>query len=124
MKLLKQVSNNIHKAQFLPWIHPQDDSINASDFWCFIDRSSLFYLMKRLYKRNPYYEFIENIDFLLKLEENTLKHMNFEPTPYFQVFMYDMGASIYLFHWVTNQSTSIDEKTLYFLQNYDVTLCI
>lgn len=56
LNLLKKFEENLHKTQFLPWL-TNNSFISWRDFWDYIDRSYIFYLLKRYHEINPFYKY-------------------------------------------------------------------
>ncbi len=114
MNLLRSCEREVHRTQFLPWIDKDNTSIHPRDFWDFIDRSFLFYLMKRYHETNPYYSYMNvNNDILWLSFEDTIQHKCYL-SRFLQIYdSYD--NQIFVYNWVECSHFKIDNqiKTLF-----------
>jgi len=119
MSLLNEVVQDIHKTQYLPWIDNPDHGIDAKDFWNYIDRSSIFYYMKRYYFRNPYYMYKDINKDILLVDKASSMNMKYTMSSYFQIFEYDGDSNIYLHDWVLCSDILVPKIYRELIESYD-----
>jgi len=116
LKLLKNFEENLHKIQFLPWL-TNNHNISWRNFWDYIDRSYVFYLLKRYHKTNPFYKYKNVNTEILKLEFNKLLIVKFTISKYYQILKYD--ENYYVYDWVSCEEIEIDKNFKRFIKNYN-----
>ena len=116
MDLLMKHEQDLHFSQFLSWFTgDKRNFINSRNFWDYVDRSSIFYTMKRLYKKNPYRAYFDcNKEILKKDYKQMLKH-NFKFTKYY-TFLEDKTG---VYNWVFFEKLYVSSKQMNFIKNYD-----
>ena len=87
ISLLNTLVQDIHKSQFLPWIDDlKHSNIDTTDFWSYIDRGSMFYLLKCYYKKSPYLWYRDINKNILKEKNEYLLAQRYRKSDYIQVF--------------------------------------
>lgn len=116
-KLLFKIEEELHRAQFTPWLDSKNYSINASRYWEYLDRSYIFYVMKRSYERNPYYLYKEISDNVLKKNYKDLLDSYFYISKYIQI--YELRDRSYIYDWVWCKDITIRKGYINFLKLYN-----
>ena len=121
--LYQKLANKIHMIQFLPWI--QESRMNAFHFWTFIDRTGLFYLMKRLYKTNPYFEYWKwNIAYLNK-DPRSLWDKKFRLALGNQWIQQENDSkNIVAYNWISDRSVLVPMVLKNFISNYEINVSL
>ncbi len=118
IELLYKFSEILHKIQFLPWLL-KNNKISWSDFFNYIDRSYLFYLMKRYNWKSPYYLYKNINNNILTKDFNVILNNSFKISTYIQVFEYNNDINIFLYHWILCKDIKISKKYKSLILNYD-----
>ncbi len=115
---LSEIQNKIHFSQFTPWLSGKSrEKIDSTDFWNFIDRSFIFYLLKRYNRINPFLKFKSKNSFISTLEYNEILQLSFFISEYLQVICLDNKK--YLFNWVTNKSVILKPEYEDMINKYE-----
>lgn len=112
-----QIAQKVHTTQFLPWF--QSGSIDAFHFWTFIDRTALFYLMKRLYRENPYFTYWKKNTSIISLEFSEIGKNYFYVALGNQWMNEDEQDNIQLYNWVSDRSIIVPKWLQVFLGEFD-----
>lgn len=116
--LLYKFVGDLHKTQFLPWLL-DNNQINSISFWEYIDRSWIFYIMKKYYTSNPFYIYknINNAILEKKIEE--ICNTKFKLSSYIQISESDDHIKLYLYDWVWCKNTIFSTRYRKFITCYD-----
>lgn len=112
-----QIAQKVHITQFLSWFQP--GSIDAFHFWTFIDRTALFYLMKRLYRENPYFTYWRQNIAIIPLGLEKIKEQYFQVALGNQWMDEDEKGNIQLYNWVSDRSIIVPTFFKDFLSTYN-----
>ncbi len=124
MKLLYSYNRDLHRAQFLPWIDENNSLIAPKAFWDFIDRSYIFYLFKRLYRKNPYHRYLNINNNIIESWYDKLINSYFYISSYNQIFEYNNDENIYIYNWVECKDIIILKKYKDLIVKYDNSLML
>jgi|SaaInlV_120m_DNA_4_1040238.scaffolds.fasta_scaffold00593_10 hypothetical protein len=117
--LLKKFQSSLHNCQFTPWIAENNQEINFRDFWDYIDRSYIFYLLKRYHNTNPFYIYKGINNEILTKNISEILNSFFNVSNYYQIFEYKNDSNIYIYDWVWSKDTIINNKYKSFIINYN-----
>lgn len=125
MELLQYYVNDIHRTQFTPWLDFDNNAVNFSDFWSYIDRSSIFYKMKEQYLINPYYIY-KNINNSIKDKNIDIKlNTRFDLSKFFQIIdTIEDNNKIDLYDWCLCWHIYLPLQYKSFFQNYSSELTL
>lgn len=116
-KLLNSLVNDLHRLQFTPWLSKEVECIHYEDFWAFIDRSEIFYLMKNLYSDSPYYAY-KNINSAIRNKPyNEIKNYYFELSDYIS-YVPDNNNFI-LYQWISCKTVTLVNEFKEFISQYN-----
>ena len=114
--LYHRLARKIHLVQFLPWF--QETNIDPFHFWTFIDRTGLFYLMKRLYNQNPYFSYWKNPSTAIISSNEQLLTMKFVIPVWLQWIPFT-DSNIICYSWVSDISIKVPMSFQKFLLFYN-----
>lgn len=119
--LYNSLAEKIHQKQFTPWLIWKNYN-NAKWYWDFIDRSSYFYKMKMLYNKNPYINYMNINNIILKKDINTILNTKYSLSIGLKIEIQNNELAIYDY---INMFTIVLEKKYYiFFKNYKWTLTL
>ena len=119
LELLEKFQQSVHKTQFCPWLWETTHSLDYKDFWAYIDRSYIFYLMKRFHKKNPYYKYKDINNIIIKKDISEIMQSYFNISNYYQIFEYWDDDNLYIYDWVWCKDTIINKKYRNFILHYN-----
>lgn len=121
--LLTDAQLNIHNTQFLPWLS-KNSWIDFIDFWHYIDRSGIFYILKRFYSYSPYFWYMYVNDKVLNMEKGVILKQYFYRPCYIQCSTSYKKQKLYICNWCTLEDTILPYKFQDFIYNYNTSLSL
>ena len=122
INLYNKMVKNIHYEQFLPWLkwNKDFDSSNffPKDFWDYIDRSSFFYKMKLIYKNNPYIEYKNINNKIIKEDLDNKLKSKFNISLWINIYFEDEKI-IKIYDWINFLWFSLDLEYKNFFLNFN-----
>ncbi len=115
--LLNTFVEDLHKTQFIPWL-TWKDFISGTRFWEYIDRSYLFYILKRYHKKNPFYTYKNINNAIIKKEWDGILDSYFDLSPYLQ-FISTSEKINDIYDWVSCERLTLTLPNTTFLEKYD-----
>lgn len=119
--LFKKVQEKLHRTQFLPWLS-KESKIDWKAFWDYMDRSYIFYLLKRFSNCNPFLKYKRINNKILKRDYNYILKQKYNLAYWLQFFSYD--KEFYIYDWCGDYELKFDNDYMLFFKNYNQELTL